>query len=334
MKSGSAETAILTIDPLGSIIATINTAAQGQGHETTIAQIVAEELAVDPDEVTVVAGMDTFERLWSITTGTYSSRFSSTAASAMVVAARRMREKIVALASHAFEVPATAVRLEDGHVVIAGDPERRLPLRHVAGIAHWNQTMLPPGMEPGLRITHVFNLPTAKPPDEQDRVNSQSIYGFAADVVVVEIDRETGVVRIVRYITVHDSGKIINPLLVEGQLYGGAAHGIGGALYEHLFYDEHGQLLTASFMDYCVPTADQVPPRLEIGHLGTLSPLTALGSKGCAEGTSISAPAAVANAVADALRPQGVSIHELPLTPVRLWELMQRPRTTSDLGNA
>jgi 2-furoyl-CoA dehydrogenase large subunit len=323
MKSGSAETAVLTIDPLGSIIATINTAAQGQGHETAIAQIVAEELGVCPEEITVIAGMDTFERLWSITTGTYSSRFSSTAASAMVIAARRMREKIVALASHAFQVPPSAVRLEDGHVVIAGDPERRLPLRHIAGIAHWNQTMLPPGMEPGLRITHVFNLPTAKPPDEQDRVNSQNIYGFAADIVVVEVDRETGVVRIVKYVTVHDSGTIINPLLVEGQLYGGVAHGIGGALYEHLVYDEDGQLLTATFMDYCVPTAWQVPRRLEIAHLSTPSPLTALGSKGCAEATSMSAPAAIANAVADALRPLGVAVRELPLTPARLWNLMR-----------
>ncbi len=249
-KSGSGETAVVSIDPLGSVTAVINSVAQGQGHETTIAQVVAEELSLTPEQINVVGGMDTFERLWSITTGTYSSRFSSTAVSAMALATRLLREKIVAIAAHAFKVPPSAVRLADGHVIIAGDPEQQHPLRHIAGMAHWNQTLLPPGMEPGLRVTHVFNLPTALPPDEHDRVNSQNVYGFGVDVVVVEVDPDTGRVKIVKYITVHDSGTILNPLLVEGQLYGGVAHGLGGALYEHLAYDENGQMLAASFMDY------------------------------------------------------------------------------------
>jgi 2-furoyl-CoA dehydrogenase large subunit len=322
MKSGSGETGVVTIDPLGSITTTINTAAQGQGHETAVAQVVAEELGVRPEDIAVVAGMDTFERLWSITTGTYSSRFSATALSAIVLAARQVREKVVAIAAHVFDVPLSAVRLAGGHVIVAGDPERRVPLRHIAGLAHWNQTALPPGMEPGLRASHVFNLPTARPPDDEDRVNSQNIYGFAADVVMVEVDRETGTVDILKYVTVHDSGTIINPLLVEGQLYGGVAHGVGGALYEQLSYDEQGQLLTASFMDYCVPTASQVPPQLEIGHLTTPTPLTPLGAKGCAEATSMSAPAAIANAVSDALKPYGVVVRDLPLSSGKVWSLV------------
>jgi 2-furoyl-CoA dehydrogenase large subunit len=325
-KSGSGETAVVGMDPLGSVTAVINSVAQGQGHETTVAQVVADELGLTPEQINVVGGMDTFERLWSITTGTYSSRFSSTAVSAMAVASRRLREKIVAIASHVFKVAPAAVRLADGSVIIAGDPEQRHPLRHIAGMAHWNQTLLPPGMEPGLRVTHMFNLPTSLPPDEHDRVNSQNIYGFGVDVVVVEVDPETGQVTILKYVTVHDSGTILNPLLVEGQLYGGVAHGIGGALYEHLAYDEDGQMLAATFMDYCVPTASQVPRRLEIGHLHTPSPLTVLGSKGCAEATSMSAPAALANAVADALRPLGVEVRELPLTPARIWTWLQAAR--------
>jgi CO/xanthine dehydrogenase Mo-binding subunit len=314
------------------VTAIINTAAQGQGHETAVAQVVAEELGVRPQDITVVAGMDTFERLWSITTGTYSSRFSATALSAIVIAARRLREKILAIASHVFDVPPSAVRLEGGQVIVAGDPEQRAPLRHIAGLAHWNQTMLPPGMDPGLRVTHVFNLPTARPPDEQDRVNSQNIYGFATDVVMVEIDRDTGAVDILKYVTVHDSGTIINPLLVEGQLYGGFAHGLGGALYEQLCYDEHGQLLTGSFMDYCVPTASQVLSQLDIGHLTTPSPLTPLGAKGCAEATSMSAPAAIANAVSDALRPYGLMIRDLPLSAAKVWNLIQSAEPQTHTG--
>lgn len=151
-------------------------------------------------------------------------------------------------------------------------------------------------------------------------------------MVVVEVDPETGAVRILKYVTVHDSGTILNPLLVEGQIYGGAAHGMGGALYEHLAYDETGQLLATSFMDYVVPTAWEAPHRLEIGHLHTPSPLTVLGSKGCAEATSMSAPAALANAIEDALSPSGVEIRELPLTPLRVWSLLGTARQAAGRG--
>src|SRR5581483_10932857 len=158
------------------------------------------------------------------------------------------------------------------------------------------------------------------PPDEDDRVVSSAAHGFVADVAVVEVDRETGVVRVIDYVTVHDAGRLLNPLLAEGQVRGGFAHGAGAALLERAAYDEDGNLLTGTFMDYLCPTAADVPP-VRMAHLETPSPFTPLGAKGLGEGSTMSAPAAIANAVADAL---GVERVELPLTPARVWELLPR----------
>ena len=152
-------------------------------------------------------------------------------------------------------------------------------------------------------------------------------YGFIAEVMAVEVDPETAAIKILRYVTVHDAGTIINPMIAEGQIYGGALHGLGGALYEELAYDEDGQLLTGTFMDYLVPTASEAPT-IEIAHVVSPSPLTPLGSKGLGESSSMTAPAVIANAVSDALGPLGVKITELPMSPTRLWELIERARDT------
>ncbi|MBI4608711.1 MAG: xanthine dehydrogenase family protein molybdopterin-binding subunit, partial [Candidatus Rokubacteria bacterium] len=159
----------------------------------------------------------------------------------------------------------------------------------------------------------------------QDRVNSSNTYGFIAEVMAVEVDPETAAVKILRYVTVHDAGTLINPLIAEGQIYGGALHGLGGALYEELAYDADGQLLTGTFMDYLVPTASEAPT-IDIGHVVSPSPFTTLGAKGLGESSSMTVPAVIANAVSDALAPLGVRITELPITPTRLWELMEAAR--------
>ncbi|HXV29062.1 MAG TPA: molybdopterin cofactor-binding domain-containing protein, partial [Sinorhizobium sp.] len=230
--------------------------------------------------------------------------------------------KIWRIAAHLLKCPVEDLELRDGKFLSRNAPDKSVRLSHVAGTAHWNPRGLPEGMEVGLQVMQTFSFPQAGAPDEKDRVNSSNTYGFMADIIVVEVDRETGLVKILKYISVHDAGTIIHPKIVEGQIYGGALHGIAGALYEELAYDDQGQMLTATLVDYEVPFAAEAP-KMEIGHVVSPSPFTPLGSKGAGESSSETAPAAIGNAVADALAPLGVKVNQLPLTPLRCWELMQ-----------
>jgi 2-furoyl-CoA dehydrogenase large subunit len=298
-KSGNAEGATVSVSPLGGITVRVATTPQGQGHRTVCAQIVADALGVSPEDVDVVTEMDTSTSAWTVASGNYSSRFSGVGAGAVYLAAQKVAAKMQAIKDH------------------LGDDS--VSLRRVAGIAHWNPHALPAGMEPGLHETAFFAAPNLAPPDEDDRVASSAAHGFICDVAVVEVSRETGAVDVIDYVTVHDAGRLLNPLLVEGQVRGGFAHGAGAALFERVVYDDDGNLLTGSFMDYLCPTAPDLPS-LRIGHLETASPFTPLGAKGLGEGNTMSVPAAIANAVADALRVEHV---EVPLTPPRVWELLQ-----------
>jgi len=326
-KSGATESATVKIDPLGRVIAILGTAPQGQGHATIVSQIIADELGVRPEEVTVVDEMDTFTRVWSISSGTYSSRFASVGTSAVALAARKLKTKLVAYAAHLIDIPTGQLEFRDGMVRPKTGKGPSYSIRDVAGRAHWHTQSLPDGMEPGLQATAVFGFTVSDAVDQQDRVNSSNTYGFIAEVMAVEVDPETAAIKILRYVTVHDAGTIINPMIVEGQIYGGALHGLGGALYEELVYDEEGQLLTATFMDYLVPTASEAPV-IDIAHVCWPSPFTTLGSKGLGESSSMTVPAVIANAVSDALAPIGVRINELPITPTRLWERIRRARGT------
>ncbi|MER3412176.1 MAG: carbon monoxide dehydrogenase, partial [Thermoleophilia bacterium] len=298
-KSGNAEGATVSVSPLGGVTVRVGTTPQGQGHKTVCAQIVAEVLQIDPGEVEVVTELDTSTSAWTVASGNYSSRFSGVGAGAVYVAAQKVAAKVAAIRDH------------------LGD--QSLSLRRVAGIAHWHPDALPPGMEPGLYETAFCAAPNLAPPDEEDRVASSAAHGFIVDVAVVEVGRETGEVRVLDYVTVHDAGRLLNPLVAEGQIRGGFAHGAGAALFERLVYDEDGNLLTGTFMDYLCPTAPDLPP-LSIEHRETPSPFTPLGAKGLGEGNTMSVPAALANAVADALGKDRVDI---PFTPSRVWEAMQ-----------
>jgi len=321
-KSGAIESATVKIDPLGKVTAILGTAPQGQGHQTIVAQIVADELGLAPGDITVVDEMDTFTRVWGISSGTYSSRFGSVGTSAAALATRKLKDKLVRLASALTETPAENLVFADGRVIARDDGGRGLTLKELAGRAHWNTQALPPGMEPALEATAVFGFPLADSPDAEDRVNSSNTYGFIAEVMAVEVDPETAEIKILRYVTVHDAGVIINPLIAEGQIVGGALHGLGGALWEELAYDSEGQFLAGTFMDYLVPSANEAPT-VEVQHLVSPSPFTTLGAKGLGEASSMTAPAAIANAVSDALAPLGVRITELPITPSRLWHLLE-----------
>ncbi len=324
-KSGAVESASLSVDPLGRVVAVLGTTPQGQGHQTIVSQIVAEELGLRPEDVTVVDEMDTFTRVWSISSGTYSSRFGSVGTSAVALAARKLKAKLLAYAAHLLEVPVSEVEWTEGGARRRDGRGPAYALKDLAGRAHWNTQSLPEGMEPALHATAVFGFDVARAVDPEDRVNSSNTYGFIAEVMAVEVDPETAAIRILRYVSVHDAGTIINPMIVEGQIYGGALHGLGGALYEELRYDEDGQCLTATFMDYLVPTASEAPT-IEIAHLASPSPLTTLGAKGLGESSSMTVPAVIANAVSDALAPLGVRITELPMTPDRLWRLIRDAR--------
>ena len=299
-KSGNAEGCTITISALGGITVRTATTPQGQGHRTVIAQVVADALGVEPKDVDVVTEVDTSASPWTIASGNYSSRFSGVGVGAVAAAAGQLAEKIGAIRGH----------LED----------ETASLRRIAGTAHWNPESLPPGMDPGLAVTAYYAAPNLLPPDDGDRVASSASHGFVVDVAVVEVDRDTGEVAVLDYVTVHDAGRLLNPLLAEGQVRGGLAHGAAAALFERHVYDEDGNLLTGSFMDYLVPTAPDLPtPR--IGHRESPSPFLPLGAKGLGEGTTMSVPAAIANAVADALGRDDV---EPPFTPGRTWELLQK----------
>jgi 2-furoyl-CoA dehydrogenase large subunit len=303
------------VNPLAGVTVQISTTPQGQGHKTVAAQVVADTLGLEPADIDVVSELDTARDAWTVASGNYSSRFSGVGAGAVLRAAEKVARKLKAIAAAQLLCEPEGVELRAAK---AWNGEDSISVRRLAGIAHWHPDALPEGLEPGLHETAYYAAPNLAPPGDDDRVASSAAHGFLVDVAVVEVDRETGTVHVHDYVSVHDAGRLLNPLIVEGQVRGGFAHGVGAALFERIVYDEDGNLLTGTFMDYLCPTAADMPS-LRMEHLETPSPFTALGAKGLGEGTTMSAPVAIANAVADAL---GVDALELPLTPARVWELL------------
>src|SRR5437879_6332228 len=292
------------VDPLGRVFVFSGTSSQGQAHETTLAQIVADGLSVPLDQVVVVPG-DTTGLPYGV--GTFASRVAVLGGASAAHAADEVRKKALAVAGDHLEAAPADLVLEDGRISVRGSPGRGLSLGDVAAIAAAPRPgyALPGGMDPGLEATGYVHV-------------TQSTYSNGAHASVVEVDGETGAVRLLKYVAVDDCGTMINPMVVEGQIHGGVAHGIGNALTEEIVYDDAGQLVSGTLMDYALPRAIDVP-RLEVHHVVTPSPLNPLGVKGAGEGGTLPAPAAIANAVADALRPLGVAITEMPLTRERLW---------------
>lgn len=325
-KSGATQATTIQVDDLGKVTVELSTCPQGQSHETMARRFVARELTLPEDDVAVVSGMDTSTRAWTVPTGSYSSRFASIGISSAVVAARKLRDKLARIAAHQLEARVEDLELVDGVFRLKGSPQRAFSLKHAAGVAHWDPASLPPGMEPGLYLTHYETMATAKPPDDADRVNSSNTYGFMADVCAVELDRETGRIDILQYATVHDSGVILDPLIAEGQVRGSFVHGLGGAMYEELAYGPDGAFLSGTFMDYLCPTFTEVPP-LAIDHIEVPSPFTVLGSKGIGESATETVPVCIANAVADALAPEGIPVDELPVTPAKVWRWLRAAET-------
>jgi carbon-monoxide dehydrogenase large subunit len=302
----------MRLDASGRVTVLTGLIELGQGIRSSLAQIAAEVLGIPHDHVRVVLG-DTARCPYS-SYGTADSRGSVAGGAAVLEASRALRAQIVRMAAHLLEAAPDDVEVIDGHCRVRGAPGRALALRAVAAEAYRGQS-LPPGMEPGLEVRFTYQ------PENWT-------YPCGVHVVAVEVARELGTVDVLGYWIAHDSGPLINPMLVDGQLHGGMAQGLGGALLEELVYDEAGQLLSRTFMDYALPTAAQVPAPV-IAHLETPSPHTPGGHKGMAEGGTIGAPAAIANAVADALGGLGIdagAVDFYPLTPPRLFALVRAGR--------
>ncbi|MGH8634306.1 MAG: xanthine dehydrogenase family protein molybdopterin-binding subunit, partial [Burkholderiales bacterium] len=286
------------------------------------AQVVADVFGLTPQEVTVNTEVDTQKDAWSVAAGNYSSRFAGAVAGTLHLAAVKLRNKLARIAAHQLGIAPEDMAFESGKVFSRSAPEKAVTFGRAAGSAHWAPALLPPGMEPGLRETVFWTPETLTAPDDQDRVNTSAAYGFAFDVGAVEVDRETGRVRIDRYVTTHDAGRILNPALADGQIRGAFAQALGAALLEEFRYNDDGGFQSGTFADYLLPTTCEVPD-LVILHMETPSPFTPLGAKGLGEGNSMSTPVCLANAVADALSTV-VDARDLrlPMTPSKVMELV------------
>jgi len=302
---GPHEGADVRVDGGGNVTVATGAAPQGQGTGTALAQIVADELAVPMEQISVVFG-DTARIPFGV--GTYASRNAVMAGSATMLAARRVRDKAGQLAAYLFEASPSDVEWDNGTARLRGVPDKGYTLAQLAQAAGPGGRR-PAGMEPSLEARHYFE-------------KHEAPFSYGVHLAEVEVDPETGAVDVCRYLVVNDAGHLINPTIVEGQIVGGIAQGLGGALLEELVYDSEGQLLTTSLLDYQLPTSLDIP-NVEISHLESPSPLNPLGVKGIGEGGAIGAHAAVANAVDDALAHTGAQVHETPLRPSAVWQLLR-----------
>ena len=301
---GPFEGATVKVDLGGRVLVATGAVNSGQGHETSFAQVCADALGVPLEHVTVVGG-DTATVPFGV--GTFASRSGVTAGNSIADACQQVRAKLVKAAAALLEAAPGDIEIEDGQAFVRGVRASAVPLARVVQASI--PTFARPGVaSPDFEATAYHHVPTVT-------------FASAVHVARVEVDVGTGHVTLLRYVVAHDCGKVINPLIVEGQVHGGVAQGVGGALYEEMVYDEQGQLLTGSLMDYLVPTAMEVPP-LETVHLEFPSPRNPLGMKGLGEGGAISPPAAIANAIEDALEPFGVRITATPVSPARLLALL------------
>jgi 2-furoyl-CoA dehydrogenase large subunit len=319
-KSGAIENVILTMGPDTSVKATLTSAPQGQGHETTASQIIADVLKIDPGDIRVSAGFDTESQPLAVSSGTYSDRFGTIGHTAIARAAKDIRSQLERIGAHLLDEPVHAVRLEEGEVV--ADDSGSVSLKRIAGTTYWNPQELPEGVDPSLASFTVVSMEQAGVVTDDDRMNSTMTNGFGSHVVVVEIDKATGDVEILDYVAVHDSGTIVNPMIVEGQIEGATAYGLALVLYEFHEYDETGTLQTDTLMDYGMPTAKEIPP-IRQAHIETPSPFTELGSKGVGDAGTIAAVPAVANAIRDALTAAGADVSDLPLSSDRIWQRLR-----------
>jgi CO/xanthine dehydrogenase Mo-binding subunit len=309
---GPYEGAKVQVQANGKVSVATGIGTQGQGHFTSFAQIAADQIGVDVRNVDVVTG-DTDQFYWGA--GTFASRGAVVAGNAVNEAAKSVRQKILRLASELFECAEHDLEIKNGEVSIVGVPGKSVRLGELATRANPMRGAVRPGTEPGLESTQYFGPP-------------RGATANGVHAMILEVDAETLMLKILKYVVVHDCGTVINPLILAGQIHGGVAQGIGNAFYEHLVFDDQGQLLNASLADYLLPTALEVP-RMELEHTVTTSPLNPLGIKGAGEAGAIPVGALFAQAIEDALvlATKGCELCEIPLSPSRLWELIESAKS-------
>ena len=307
------DSAIVRLDPSGSATVQLGTHSHGQGHETTIAQIVADQLTIPLDQIRILYG-DTQQTAQGI--GTFASRSAVVAGGAAHIASGQVKDMLLERGAHLMEAATDDVVLVDGRISVKGSATRGLSVGEIARATYYHPELFPFGWSPLLEAAGTFD-------------SGHGTYANASHLALVEVDAGTGAVKILEYYVVEDCGRMINPTIVEGQIHGGVAQGIGGALFEELVYDDQGQLLTTSFMDYLVPGPTELPD-FRVGHLETPSPTSPNGIKGVGEGGAVAPYAAIAAAVEDAIRPIGrVFVNELPLTPERVLGFIDRAGGTT-----
>jgi len=309
----------INVDGLGAITATMHTTSSGQGHETLVGTVIGEVLELDPDTVRVVRP----DSLNSLPSGTpVGSRMAIMLGGAAFHAAQKLRAKLTAIAAHDLGIPFERAVYKHAEVHDRDAPANRRTWAELVGIAHRNYHRMPEGFEPGLAVEHVYQVPTGGTlPDKDGRVQMYPCFSFEFHLLLLSIDSDLGETKILRYRLGHDCGTQINPKIVRGMTMGGIAHGIGAALYEEFAYNDDGQLIAQTFMDYLLPSSHEVPPVDIVDH-ETPSPHTVLGQKGSGESGYLGAPAAIANAVNDAIRPLGISINTLPIKVAKLGDLI------------
>ena len=301
----------------------MHTTSSGQGHETMVATVVGEALGLDPETIRVTRA-DSLNALPS--NSPVGSRMAVMLGGAAFHAANKLKDKLIAIGAHALGIPRERAAYESGAVYDRDNPDKRCPWAEIVTIAHRNFHRLPEGFEPGLSVSHIMQVPNGGAlPTPDGRVQMYPCHSFEFHLILMSIDPDLGRSEIRRYTIGHDCGVVINPKIVRGMTMGGVAHGIGAALLEEFAYDGEGQMVAQSFMDYLLPSAHEVPP-VDIVHHETPSPLTVLGQKGSGESGYLGAPAAVANAVNDALRPLGISINTLPLKMSKLADAIAAAR--------
>ena len=311
------ESANVRVTPTGSAIVYSGTSPHGQGLDTSFAQIAGDILGIDPENVTVLHG-DTDQGAWGW--GTYGSRSLAVGGEAVALAARKVQEKAKRICAGMWEAAPEDIELADGSYHVKGSPEKAMTMAEVSGAAHIPPQELPADIEPGLEENAFYDP-------------ENFVFPFGAHACVVEVDAETGKVKVVDYHAVDDCGRAINPMLIDGQVHGGIVHAIGQALYEQVVYDDEGQLVTGTFVDYALPTAAELP-YINTDRTETLSPTNSLGAKGVGEAGTIAATPAVAAAVLDALAPLGITELDMPFTPMRVFEAIQAAQNGNGGGPA
>ena len=303
------ESAMVRVHPTGSATVFTGTSPHGQGHDTGFAQIAADRLGIDPERIEVIHG-DTNQGPWGW--GTYGSRSLSVGGESVARAAEKVQDKAKRICAALLEADPDDIELADGKFQVRGSPDKFKTMADIAGAAHIPPQELPTDIEPGLEETSFYDP-------------ENFVFPFGAHACVVDVDVETGKVKVVRYVAVDDCGKQINPMLVDGQIQGGVVHAIGQALYEQVVYDADGQLVTGTFVDYAMPTAAELP-NFELDRTETRSPVNSLGVKGVGEAGTIGCTPAVTGAVLDALAPLGVKWIDMPLTPMRVWDAIEEAK--------